>query len=115
MVNLIRKKRTLRQRRVRAQLQGTSAKPRLAVFRSNRNIELQLVDDTQGKTLVSVTSLEVKDPGNKTEKADLAGKLLAKKALEVGIKEAVFDRRHYRYHGRIKAVAEGARQGGLKI
>jgi len=115
MVNPLAHKRALRQSRVRAKIQGTATKPRLAVFRSNRNIELQLIDDEAGKTLISVTSKEVKDTGNKTQTADAAGKLLAKKALEGGIKEAVFDRRHYKYHGRVKAVAEGARGGGLKI
>ncbi|MEX2054312.1 MAG: 50S ribosomal protein L18 [Candidatus Colwellbacteria bacterium] len=115
MANPIRQTRILRQRRVRAQIRGTATKPRLAVFRSNRNIELQLIDDTEGKTLVSVTSQEMDGKGSKTEKATVAGKTLAKKALEANIKEAVFDRRHYRYHGRVKAVAEGAREGGLKI
>ncbi len=115
MKNLIKHKKTLRQRRVRAKVSGTKEKPRLAVFRSNRNIELQLVNDDEGKTLLSVTSKEVKDSKSKIDAATAAGKLLAKKALDAGVKEAVFDRRHYRYHGRVKAVAEGAREAGLKI
>ena len=107
--------RNLRQRRVAALVRGTANKPRLTVFRSNKNLELQLIDDVKGHTLIRVSTKEAKSKGTKTEAAMEAGKLMAKKALEAKIKEAVFDRRHYRYHGRVKAVAEAAREAGLKI
>lgn len=108
-------KKLFRKNRVRSKISGTANKPRLAVFRSNRFVELQLIDDVAGKTLVMVSSKDIAGKGNKSEKATQAGKEIATKALAAGIKEAVFDRRHYRYHGRVRAVAEGARSGGLKI
>lgn len=103
-------------KRTRAKIHGTAIRPRLAVSRSNRNLYLQLIDDDKGRTLVfaSVKELENKKL-NKTEQASLLGQLLAKKAVEVGIKEAIFDRRFYKYHGRVKAAAEGAREGGLTM
>ncbi|MEK7067565.1 MAG: 50S ribosomal protein L18 [Patescibacteria group bacterium] len=104
-----------RQKRVRAKIFGTSERPRLNVFRSNRGLYLQLIDDSAGKTLVSVNSKEVKEPGTKTNISAAAGKLLAQKALAQGINHAVFDRRSHKYHGRIKAVAEAARAAGIKI
>ena len=108
-------KRSLRKRRVRAKISGTSKKPRISVFRSNRGIEVQMIDDVAGKTIARVSSKEVKENANKIAVAEEAGKLLAQKAKDAGIKTAVFDRRHYKYHGRVKAVAEGVRAGGLKL
>jgi large subunit ribosomal protein L18 len=103
-------------RRVRAKISGTKERPRLAVRRSNKNIYVQLINDVIGHTLVSASSFEIKNKkGNKTEIARLVGKLIAEKALKQGIKEVVFDRRFYKYHGRVKALAEGAREGGLKF
>lgn len=104
-----------RVKRIRAKISGTDQKPRLAVFRSNQYIYAQLIDDIKGYTLVSAYSEEIKTE-KKTSKVDLAmetGKLLAKKALENKIKEIVFDRHGYKYHGRVKALADGARNGGL--
>lgn len=102
-----------RAKRTRAKIFGTAACPRLAVFRSNRYVSVQLIDDEKGKTLISVSSLGLKHP--KTKAAQAVGEAVAKKAAAAGIKKAVFDRRSYQYHGRVKAVAEGARAGGLKI
>ena len=107
--------RKLRHARVRARVSGTSSKPRFNVFRSNTHIYAQLIDDEAGKTLVSASSHEVKGKGNKSDLASQVGKLAAEKALKAGIKEAVFDRGGYQYHGRIKNLAEGAREAGLKI
>ncbi|MCR4261239.1 MAG: 50S ribosomal protein L18 [Candidatus Colwellbacteria bacterium] len=105
----------LRGRRVRAKIRGTAEKPRLTVFRSNRSIELQLINDVEGKTIAMATTKEAKGAKGKTQASEEAGKLIAERALKGGIKEAVFDRGHYRYHGRVKAVAEGARKAGLSI
>lgn len=106
----------MRTRRVRAKIRGTAVSPRLAVSRSNKGLYLQLVDDEKGHTLVSVSVKELKqDKATKTEQAAQLGKLLAKKATKLGIKKAFFDRRFYKYHGRVKAAAEGARKGGLVI
>ena len=98
--------------RVRAKIQGTALRPRLTVFRSNRYLYAQLVNDAAGKTLASVKTASA---GKKTEAAKTAGESIAKKAIELGIKEVVFDRGSYRYHGRVQAIAEGARAGGLKF
>jgi large subunit ribosomal protein L18 len=103
--------------RVRRKLIDTSNKPRLSVFRSNVHIYAQLIDDSQSKTLLSASSLELKNK-KKMTKSDIAkavGKSLAEKAIKAGIKEAAFDRGSYRYHGRVKALAEAVREGGLKI
>ena len=110
-------KRDRRRGRIRAKIQGTKECPRLSVFRSNLNIYLQLIDDAKGITIVSVSSKEIKGKktATKTEIAEEAGKLLAKKAKEKNITTVVFDRGGYRYHGRVKAVAEGARSVGLKF
>lgn len=106
--------RTARHRRVRSHLSGTAARPRLVVFRANRYTYGQIIDDAAGKTLASASTLEVKaKAANKTEAARDAGKLIAAKAKEQGIAAVVFDRGGYRYHGRVKAFAEGARDGGL--
>lgn len=102
-----RQKRIIRHKRVRALVKGTSERPRLSVFRSNKRIYAQLVDDSKGETLLSANSVKI--PAFKV------GETLAKKALEKGINEVVFDRGGYKYHGRVKALAEGARQGGLKF
>ncbi|MDP3741559.1 MAG: 50S ribosomal protein L18 [bacterium] len=110
-----RAKRITRHRRVRAKVSGVKDRPRLSVFRSNKNVFLQLVDDSTGKTLVSASSHEAKDAKGKTGKAKAAAKLLADRAMKAGIAQVVFDRGGYKFHGRVKAVAETAVKGGLKI
>ncbi len=103
---------------IRSKITGTAEKPRMSVFRSNKQISVQLIDDVNGKTLVSASSLnkEVIDfKGNKSEKAGKVGELAAKKALDAGIQNVVFDRNGFLYHGRVKALAEAARKGGLKF
>ena len=103
-----------RHRRVRGKVTGTAERPRLAVFRSNRGIEAQLIDDVEAKTLASASWLALKGfKGDKTEQAAEVGKLLAQNAKKAGIESAVFDRGGYLYHGRVKALADGAREGGL--
>lgn len=114
MVKQYRGKRDRRRTRVRGKIFGTSKHPRLSVFRSGKHIYAQLIDDKKGETLVSVSDLTLKE-GTKTEKAGVVGGELAKKAIKLKIKEAIFDRGGYKYHGRVKAVAEGARKGGLKF
>ena len=115
------KRRTRKKVRVRKKLSGTADRPRLTVFRSLNNMHAQLVDDVKGVTLVAASSLskeiveEVKSLKGKVSKSKMVGKLVAKKALEKGITTVVFDRSGYEYHGRIQAVAEGAREGGLKL
>jgi large subunit ribosomal protein L18 len=112
----VRQARERRHKRVRKRIFGTAERPRLVVFRSNRGIEAQLVDDVEGKTLAAASWLHVKKAkGKKTEQAAEVGKLLAQKAKQAEIEEAVFDRGGYLYHGRVKALAEGAREGGLKF
>jgi large subunit ribosomal protein L18 len=109
-------KRIRRHARVRAKIDGTVECPRLSVFRSNRGMTLQLIDDESGKTLASAVIKEIKDKKlNKTEVAAELGKLLASKAVTKKISKAVFDKSFYKFHGRIKAAAEGARAGGLKF
>ncbi|OGY45555.1 MAG: 50S ribosomal protein L18 [Candidatus Buchananbacteria bacterium RIFCSPHIGHO2_02_FULL_38_8] len=108
----------LRQRRkirTRAKIRGSIQKPRLNVFRSLKHLYIQLIDDNAGKTLVSVKDSEIREKGKKTEIAFKAGELLAQKAIKAGIKELFFDRGGYKYHGRVKAIADGARKGGLKF
>jgi large subunit ribosomal protein L18 len=105
-----------RRRRVRAKVSGTAERPRLSVFRSNRGVFAQLVDDRSGRTLASVSWIEGDLRKLKpTEQAKQAGELLAKRAKEAGIDACVFDRGGYRYHGRVRALAEGAREAGLKF
>jgi large subunit ribosomal protein L18 len=105
-----------RHRRVRGKLRGTSERPRLVVSRSNRGISAQLVDDMDGKTLAAASSLQIKSfKGNKTAQAAEVGKLLAQNAKKAEIEVVVFDRGGYLYHGRVKALAEAAREGGLKF
>ncbi len=100
---------------VRSKISGTAAKPRLTVFRSNTQIYAQVIDDLSGKTLVSASSLAIKDKVTKKEQAAQVGESVAKAAQEAGITEVVFDRNGYLYHGRVKELAEGARKGGLKF
>jgi large subunit ribosomal protein L18 len=109
--------RARRQRRVRGKIAGTAERPRLAVYRSNLGIYAQLVDDTAGRTLASVgfKSLPKSFKGTKTDQAREVGKLLADRALKAGYETVVFDRAGYLYHGRVKALAEGAREGGLRF
>ena len=103
-------------RRARVQIKGTKERPRLSVFRSLKNISAQLIDDTTGKTLVSATVKDTKSKkGTKAEIANEVGRVLAVKALEKGIKKVVFDKRSYKFHGRLKALADGAREGGLEF
>ena len=113
-------KRLQRHKRVRRKVFGTPQRPRLCVFRSSNNIYAQIIDDTNGVTLVAASSLDeavkgaVNHTGNK-EAAKMVGEMVAKKAVEKGITEVVFDRGGYIYHGRIKELAEGAREAGLKF
>ena len=108
------KQKLQRQKRVRGKVQGSSAMPRLSVYRSNRTIAAQIIDDSLQKTLLGMQqSADMK--GNKTEKAKTLGLALAKSAIEKKIKKVVFDKGSYRYHGRVKALAEGAREGGLQF
>lgn len=104
-----------RTRRNRGAIRGHSDRPRLSVFRSSKHIYLQLIDDKNQRTLLSLDdrSLEIKDKLTKLQKAELIGNVFAKKALEIGIDKVVFDRGKFRYHGRVKAIADGARKGGL--
>ena len=112
----VREARQRRHRRVRGKVGGTAERPRLVISRSNRGIVAQLVDDSSGKTLASATWLQVKSfKGNKTAQAAEVGKLLAQKAKDAKVDGAVFDRGGYLYHGRVKALADAAREGGLKF
>ena len=104
--------------RIRAKIHGTAQKPRLSVFRSNNDIYVQLIDDNSGVTLAAANS-RMKDiaavKGTKVEKSAMVGKALAQKAVALGLETCIFDRGGYLYHGRIKSVADGAREGGLKF
>ena len=105
-------------KRIRQHVYGSESRPRLSVFRSNKEIYAQLIDDVSGSTIVSSSSTEKeisKTKGNKTETASLVGKKLAEKAVSKGIKQVSFDRSGYLYHGRVKSLADGAREGGLKF
>ena len=107
--------------RIRKVISGTTEKPRLIVYRSLNNIYAQIIDDTTGITLVAASSLskeiseEIKNSKGKISKSKMVGTILAKKALEKNISTVVFDRNGYRYHGRVQAIADGAREGGLKF
>jgi len=101
--------------RVRGKIRGEASRPRLSVKRTLKHCYAQLVDDTQGLTLVAASDLELEMKGTKSEKAFAVGQKLAEKALAKNIKEVVFDRHGYLYHGRVKGIAEGARAGGLKF
>ncbi|HLS94214.1 large subunit ribosomal protein L18 [Sphingobacterium allocomposti] len=100
---------------IRKHLTGTVERPRLSVFRSNKGIYAQIIDDVNGKTLVSASSIskEFAAAGTKVEQSKAVGKLVAEKAVAAGISKVVFDRNGYLYHGRVKSLAEGAREGGL--
>ncbi len=113
----VREARERRHKRVRKAISGTAERPRLAVFRSNRGIEAQLIDDLAGKTLASASSLHVKKSfkGNKSAQAAEVGKSLAEAAKKAGVETVVFDRGGYLYHGRVKALADAAREGGIKF
>ena len=112
----VREARQRRHRRVRGKVRGTSERPRLVVSRSNKGISAQLVDDMDGTTLASASWLQLKTfKGNKTEQAAEVGRLLAENAKKAEIETVVFDRGGYLYHGRVKALADAAREGGLKF
>jgi large subunit ribosomal protein L18 len=116
MSTSVREARLRRHRRVRGKVSGTAERPRLVVFRSNRGIFAQLVDDEAGRTLASASWLAHRSlEGTKTEQATAVGKALAQAATNAGIRRCVFDRGGYLYHGRVKALAEGAREGGLRF
>ena len=102
-------------RSIRNKISGTSARPRLSVFRSNKAIYAQLIDDTTGVTLAAASSVKLDDAKANVETAGRVGKEIAEKALSKGISEVVFDRSGYLYHGKVKSLAEGAREGGLKF
>lgn len=109
-----------RHRRVRARLSGTAERPRLNVYRSSENIYAQVIDDVQGHTLVSASTVDPQVRGqlegkNKTDAAKLVGDLVAKRAVEAGITNVIFDRGGWQYHGRVKALADAAREAGLKF
>jgi large subunit ribosomal protein L18 len=109
-------KRRVRHKRVRAKIKVLAETPRLCVFRSNKHIYAQLIDDSEGKIILIASDLELKKKsGKKTDIAARVGELLAGKAIEKKIEKAVFDRGGYQYHGRVKALADGARKGGLKF
>ena len=116
-------KRRRRHKRVRSIVKGTAKVPRLCVFRSNKHIYAQLIDDEKGKTLVSASDLDLKKSKTKSKKeltgkaaiAHRVGEILAKKAVEKKFEKIVFDRGGYKYHGRVKALADGVREGGLKF
>jgi len=107
--------RKIRHARIRKVVTGTAVRPRLVVFRSLKGIYAQLIDDVAAKTLLSESSLKMEKKGKKSDFSIEVGKSIAAKALEKGIKAVVFDRNGYKYHGRVKALADGAREGGLKF
>jgi large subunit ribosomal protein L18 len=111
------KRRERIKRRVRKHISGTAKRPRLTVFRSNKQIYAQVIDDINGVTIASAASLKNDDANNvnKTEQAKLVGKMIADSASKAGVADVVFDRNGYLYHGRVKALAESAREGGLKF
>lgn len=108
-------KREMRHQRVRAKIFGTTERPRISVFKSNKHFYIQLIDDASGKTLASVSDKEIKSKKNKMTNTKELGKVLAKKAIELGFKIAVFDRGGYKFHGAVLEIASGAREGGLKF
>jgi large subunit ribosomal protein L18 len=108
-------KKERRKNRIRSKVSGTAARPRLAVFCSNLHISAQVIDDAAGKTLVAVYDTEITTKGTKSEKATAVGTLVAEKALKAKVTEVVFDRGGKLYHGRVKALATGAREKGLKF
>jgi large subunit ribosomal protein L18 len=113
----VREARLRRHRRVRGKVEGTSERPRLVVFRSNKGISAQVIDDSTGKTVAGASWVGLKKgfKGNKTEQASEVGKLVAAAAKKAGVESVVFDRAGYLYHGRVKALADAAREGGLQF
>jgi len=119
-INVSKTARLKRKKSIRKKISGTPDRPRLCVFRSANHIYAQVVDDTQGRTLTAASSLEKEakgafEGGGKTGRAKIVGKLIARRALEKGIEQVVFDRNGFLYHGRVKAVSEAAREAGLKF
>lgn len=119
-LNLKKKARLKRKKRIRKKLSGTKEQPRLSVFRSARHIYAQIIDDTEGNTLVAASSVEkqVKEQpkfSDKVAMANFIGKLLGERAVDKGLKRVVFDRNGFLYHGRVKAVSDGAREAGLEF
>lgn len=114
-LNKINTKRKKRRIRVRAKLFGTTKRPRLSVFRSNKHISLQVINDETGKTLLSISDQRKKIPGTKTDRSVVTAKELSKSLKSNKIEKLVFDRSHYKYHGRIKAVAETLREAGIEL
>lgn len=119
-LNLKKEARLKRKKRIRKKILGTPERPRLTVFRSARHIYAQVIDDTSGRTLAAACSLEKaeqerSESGRKSEVANRIGKLVAERAVAKGVKQVVFDRNGFLYHGRVKAVSEGARAGGLEF
>ncbi len=119
-LNLRTQARLKRKKRIRKTIVGTQQRPRLCVFRSAKHIYAQVIDDTQGQTLASASSLEKAvqgspDTKNKKSAANMVGKLVAERALDKGVKQIVFDRNGFLYHGRVKAVSDGARETGLEF
>ena len=117
MATTLRQQRINRHQRVRKRVAGSPERPRLAVFRSNRHVYAQLIDDLAGATIASASTLEpgFKGTGNTTATAASVGRLLAQRAKDKGIGAAIFDRGGFRYHGKVKALADGAREGGLEF
>ncbi len=118
MISRKNKRRNAIRSRIRRTIKGSQERPRLSIYRSNKQIYVQVIDDLHGNTLVSASSAETnvnEQEANKVEKAKLVGKMIAEKALAAGITEVVFDRGGYLYHGRVKSLADGAREGGLKF
>ena len=109
------RKRWIRHRRVRKNIRGVSARPRLAVFRSSNHIYAQVIDDDRGHTLAAATSLDMKRDDTKTDVAKTVGERIAQSALSAGVTKVVFDRGGYKYHGRVKALADAARSEGLSF
>lgn len=115
-MNLQKKNLARRERRkARINIKGTLERPRLSVFRSLQGVSAQIIDDKKGVTLVSAVFKDIKDKKNKTDLAHAVGKLLAERAATKNIKKVIFDRAGYQYHGRVKALADGAREGGLEF
>jgi large subunit ribosomal protein L18 len=109
-------RRDKRRRRIRGKVEGTTERPRLSIYRSNRGVFAQLIDDAEGRTVAAVTWVEPDLKGLKSmEQANRAGQVLATRAKEAGIETCVLDRSGFKYHGRVKALAEGAREGGLRF
>jgi len=109
------KGRELRHKRVRRKIMGTKKRPRLSVYRSLKHIYAQLIDDEKGQTLAASSTIGMTNSSTKTEKSKVCGLALAEKAVSKRIKKVVFDRGGYKYHGRVKSLADGAREGGLKF